>query len=216
MYDVAHCSPTTSLSAYVLVKLAESQEFSSVYLCGRRFSAECEYYAADGLVKILVEAYARRGRLKLFGVTDSDDVIYAWLVAERFHIILDMTGASNGKIDGVLSRPRTAVQVAYLGYPGPAFGVWDFVIRPSATSSSTPPSIVTAAPLPSASSFLKADASSPSRSSCRLDSPPTSPHNLARHTGLSMDSRNPLALSMEAALLEQAGRLLEAYQIPIL
>ena len=128
MYDAAHCGPTTSLSAYMLAKLAESQEFSSVYLCGRRFSAECEYDAADGPVKMLVEAYARRDRLKLFGVTDSDDVIYDWLVTKNFDIILDMTGSSYGKIDGVLSRPRTAVQVAYLGYPGPAFGVWDFVI----------------------------------------------------------------------------------------
>jgi len=128
MHDAAHCSPTTSLSAYVLAKLADSQKFSSVFLCGRRYSAGCAYDAADGPVKMLVEAYESRKRLMLFGVEDSDDVIYAWLVEKHFDIILDMTGSSYGKIDGVLSRPRTAVQVAYLGYPGPAFGIWDFVI----------------------------------------------------------------------------------------
>ena len=128
MHDAAHCSPTTSLSAYVLAKLADSQKFSSVFLCGRRYSAECAYDTADGPVKMLVEAYAGRNTLKLFGVADSDDVIHAWLVEKHFDIILDMTGSSYGKIDGVLSRPRTAVQVAYLGYPGPAFGIWDFVI----------------------------------------------------------------------------------------
>ena len=126
MHDAALCSLTTSLSAYLLAELAKSTKFSSVVLFSRRLSADCDYDEHDGPVKMLMEGF--RGRLKLFEVTDSDDVIYAWLVAERFHIILDMTGASNGKIDGVLSRPRTAVQVAYLGYPGPAYGIWDYTI----------------------------------------------------------------------------------------
>ena len=128
MFDAAQCGPTTSLSAYQLSQLARSSKFSSVVLFGRKLSAECDHDPLDGPVKMLVEAYGSRKRLKLFDVTASDDEIYTWLLDQKFDIILDMTGSSYGNIDGVLSRPRTALQIAYLGYPGPAYGIRDYTV----------------------------------------------------------------------------------------
>jgi hypothetical protein len=126
MHDCSRTSPSVSLASYQLTKLDDRGKFGSIFLCGRELSREAKYDQNDGAVKSLIEHFEKKGNLKLFAAKASDDEIHDFV--RRFDIILDLTCISSGNISGVLSRPRTAMAIAYLGYPSCHYGIYDWTL----------------------------------------------------------------------------------------
>ena len=131
MHDGSRPSPTVNLSSYLLRNLAG--RFGRFVLGCRELSTEVQYDKNDGLVVALIEFFRKTGNLKLFAENASDEDIHAWLNQQEFHIHLDLTCLSDGNINSVLARPaRKAANIGFLGYPGPHYGIHDFVISTKA------------------------------------------------------------------------------------
>ena len=128
MHDCSFCSPTVSLVSHQFTELSKSGMFSSVVLCGRKVSKNEPYHSDDGAVAKLIRHFESTRNLMLFEPGATDAEIAAFFHDAKADIVVDCTGYSFGGIPHILAGLTTAVKIAYIGYPGAHFGIYDFSV----------------------------------------------------------------------------------------
>ena len=128
MHDCSFCSPTVSLVSHQFTELSKSGMFSSVVLCGRKVSKNEPYHSDDGAVAKLIRHFESTRNLMLFEPGATDAEIAAFFHDAKADIVVDCTGYSFGGIPHILASLTTAVKIAYIGYPGAHFGIYDFSV----------------------------------------------------------------------------------------